>query len=490
MLGAGLDLSLDGLRRTDKCPGATVCPANNPPAGVETELSPAMQRRVLRREAMLVLAKNGVSISALVILLECSVSTVHRWLLKSRNTGELVDLPRPGRPAIFSQDIAIKVVAFYCQVRPLPGCGRWTLTWAAAHLAAQPAQVGASPARSTIHRFLQKQSLKPHLSRYFLHITDPDFFPKMEHIIALLRNPPANLFFFDECPGIQVLKRLTPDQQTNEMKMRLEEFEYIRNGTIDVLAFLAHTDGKVYAECCANHEIVTFLGVFRRHVEQAPAKEQLHYVMDNLASHRSYPFCQLVGELSGVPCPSKKMLDSQTKRVEWLQATNKRIVIHFTPFHGSWLNLVEIWFGILGARVLRESFGCPDALKAAIEYFVEQWNQLLAHPFQWSYDGIGLHAKAVKRFILMLQNAAADMELRVLTKSLTLMSNLMDGYVGEVPAQAWSQLVETVEHEHETINALIDREKGPRRKEKAREALAGFKARSNAQPWFAIKEAA
>ena len=50
----------------------------------------------------------------------------------------------------------------------------------------------------------------------------------MEHLINLYLNPPPNLFFFDECPGIQILKRLIPDLRTDCMKKRLEEFEYIR----------------------------------------------------------------------------------------------------------------------------------------------------------------------------------------------------------------------------------------------------------------------
>jgi len=66
----------------------------------------------------------------------------------------------------------------------------------------------------------------------------------MEHLINLYRNPPDNLFFFDECPGIQILKRLIPDLRTDSMQKRLEEFEYIRNGTMNVLAFFNYADGK------------------------------------------------------------------------------------------------------------------------------------------------------------------------------------------------------------------------------------------------------
>jgi transposase len=324
---------------------------------------------------------------------------------------------------------------------------------------------------------LQNKRLKPHLCIYFLQITDPNFFPKMEHLLALYKNPPSNLYFFDECPGIQILKRLAPDLQTNEMKSRLEEFEYIRNGTMDVLAFLNHADGKVYAECHSNHETSTFLGVFRRHVACAPTSEPLHYVMDNLACHRGYPFCELIAELSDVQCPSKKDLDTVDKRVAWLQSQDKRIIIHYTPYHGSWLNMVEIWFGIMGRKVLGEAFGGADALKSAFEAFVEQhWNGLLAHPFSWGYDGNSLHEKAVKRFTKMLDDSAEKFEVRILIKMLALMTNLLTDYFHEVPESTWDQLAATATLKDEVIARLIEHDEQPKQKAKAQKILAAFKS--------------
>ncbi len=307
-------------------------------------------------------------------------------------------------------------MAFYCQTRPLPGAGRWTLRWAERRLQAGHTAVGAAPSKSTLHRILQSNRLKPHRSRYFLHITDPDFFPKMERLIALYRSPPANLVFFDECPGIQILKRLTPDLQTNGMRQRLEEFEYIRHGTLDVLAFLHQADGTVHLECRADHKTDTFLAVLRRHANRFSRTEPLHYVMDNLASHRGYPLCRLVAELSGVGCPPQPQLRTLEQRVEWLTRGDKRVVIHYTPYHGSWLNRVEFRFAIMGRKVLGESFASPDELKVALEACAADWNTLLAHPFQWSYDGSGLHEKAVNRFTKMLRHSAAQMELQILAK--------------------------------------------------------------------------
>lgn len=413
---------------------------------------------------------------ATAIALGCSVQTVRRWSRRNRTTGDLDDRRRSGRPALYSEDSKLRIVAFYCQTKPLPNSGRWSLRWAARRLEADSLGIGVSPSKSTLHRILQGHGLKPHRSRYFLHITDPDFFPKLEHLVDLYKTPPRHLFFFDECPGIQVLKRLAPDLRTEAMKKRLEEFEYIRNGTLDVFAFLRQADGKVVLECQADHTTETFIEVFRRHVERFPEAESLHYVLDNLSTHRAYPFCRVVAELSGIPCPSESDLSNVAKRVQWLSREDKRIVIHFTPYHGSWLNMVEIWFGIMGNRVLSESFGAPEELQAALEAFVEDWNLLLAHPFRWSYDGTGLHDKAVRRFATMLRDSVASMELRILTKLLKLMTNLLEDYFSKVSEETWHQLATAFSSQFDAIGSLIQQEEGPRRKKNAQIALDSLSA--------------
>jgi len=423
------------------------------------------------RQGIIALSNAGIARNAIARAVHCSISSVRRWIRRGKKTGSIRDLARSGRPVIYSQEIKMRFIAFYCQTQPLPGCGRWTLRWAELRLKAEHAQVGAAPGKSTLHRILQQNQLKPHQSRYFLNITDPDFFPKMEHLLTLYRQPPANLFFFDECPGIQILKRLTPDMRSDGMCKRLEEFEYIRNGTMDVLAFLNHADGKVHLACRSDHKTTTLVEVFREHVNQYPATETLHYVMDNLSTHRGYPLCQLVAELSEVTCPSKEELCTVEKRVAWLGQENRRIVIHYTPFHGSWLNWIEFWFGIMGRKVLSESFGSAEQIKAALEAFTADWNSLLAHPFQWSYDGSGLHEKAVARFTQMLNHSAAKMELRILTKQMMLLTNLLSDYASEISRDRWSQFHTVFLAQAANIEALIQKEKGKIRKSKAEQAF-------------------
>lgn len=426
----------------------------------------------IRRQAAVVLTRKGFTASAVAAFIGCSISTVSRSCRRMADTGNVVDLPRSGRPAIYSETLKLKLIGFYCQTQPFPNSGRWTLRWAAIHLERHPECINVAPSKSTIHRILKENNLKPHQSRYFLHITDPNFFPKMEHLIKLYLNPPNHLFFFDECPGIQILKRLIPDIQTDNEKKRIEEFEYIRNGTMNVLAFFNYADGKVYAECQADHKTDTFLGIFNRHVASCPSTEQIHYVMDNLSTHRGYPFCKAVAELSNVNCPSENELNNLEKRVEWLKSTDKRIVIHFTPYHGSWLNLVEFWFGIMNKKVLNESYGSVEEIKESFESFLETWNTLLAHPFRWSYDGKGLHQKAVNRFTKMLKLAASKLEIPSLTKQLQLMFNLFSHYFQEVPMGQWEKLFYALRSQETIIRDNIMKEEGPIKRKNAENALS------------------
>jgi len=164
------------------------------------------------------------------------------------------------------------------------------------------------------------------------------------------------------------------------------------------------------------------------------------------------------------------------KRVEWLGREDKRIVIHFTPYHGSWLNWIEFWFAIMGRKVLGESFGSPDELKAALEAFATDWNTLLAHPFQWTYDGTGLHEKAVKRFTKMLHSSVAQMELRILTKQMMLLTNLLRDYLSEVSEESWGQFAAVLRSQTDTITGLIQDEEGPQRKHKAQQAFNNLTA--------------
>jgi transposase len=141
-------------------PGDAVCLVYPPPIA---------SKRVARREAILLLAEAGIAIRAIVAFVQYSVATVRRCIRRGGETDDLNDRRRCGRPRVYSEEIHLRLVAFYCQIRPLPGSGRWTLRWAARHLSEHPERVGAAPSKFTLHRVLRRNKLKPHQSRYFLH---------------------------------------------------------------------------------------------------------------------------------------------------------------------------------------------------------------------------------------------------------------------------------------------------------------------------------
>jgi transposase len=346
-----------------------------------------------RRFVIAVLSECEEQDSVIATAADVSIPTVKRWQNRQENGLDIWDTPRPGRPCLYDKDIEDRFIAFYCQSTPLSKHGRWSLRWAEAELtritdSSQPKQASVSPLprdvvgvclkRSTMQRILSRHNLRPHRNAYFMHISDPDFFPKMAHIIALYKTPPKHLYCFDECPGIQILQRITPDMRPSDetgLREWWKEFEYIRNGTTDLFAFLNVRNGKLDLSCHPDHTKNTFMARFKAHC-------------------------------------------------------------------------------------LHDQYAGPEQLHRVIMEYQDYWNDFLAHPFNWQYDGSGLHQKAVKRFIILL-TSPDTMRLQFLTKSCKLMLNLLREYPDRIENQYWQQLANVVITQQTQLQRLIDASKQP-----------------------------
>jgi len=427
-----------------------------------------------QRLAITILSHWGVDRQQIAIYLDVHEDTVKRWQGENEDDINVRDRQHLGRKRTYGVEVEDRFIAFYCQTKPLGDAGRWSLRWAESHLREGDKVVRASLSRSTMHRMLNRHDLKPHKTRYFLQITDPDFFLKMECLIELYQNPPKYLFCFDECPGIQILKRLVPDMHPGAeggMLKWVNEFEYIRNGTTDLFAFLDVNTGTVQAGFHADHKKETFIEEFRQHVGHYPQEASLNYIMDNLASHCCYEFCQVVAELSGVICPPAAELKTVVQRRQWLQSDNTRIIITFTPFHGSWLNMAEIVFRLVGEKVLKDSYRTPDELHKAVEKYFKEWNENWAHPFNWRYDGKGLHEKVVQRFTSALSYSSSEITLKYLTKSSQLMINMIERNWEKVSLETWEKLFSVINEQEELLRKAIKASPQPIVKKKAEDAL-------------------
>jgi transposase len=420
------------------------------------------EKRLHQRKQIAILHKNNVPARRIAWFSQSHLRMVKRWIIRIESEQTISDHPRSGRPAVFTEDICLKVIAFFCQQSPLPGCSSWSLRWAEAHFKEHQELLDCTISRASIQRILKMHALRPHKQRYFLQITDPDFFPKMEHIVRLYINPPDYLFCFDECTGIQALQRLTPDLPAEKGQPRRREFQYKRNGTSDLMAFLHPATGDIFGRCTPDHTTKTLIKVFTEHVKQQPDDAALHYICDNYNTHYQDKFCKAVAKLSHV---KYKPLKTGKERRTWLQSEDKRIMVHFLPFHGSWLNMIEIWFGLLKNKCLKDGwFESVTTLRQAISDFIQTWNTYFAHPFTWTYNGEDLYGKVIRRFIKLLQIESQQMEINFLTKQLFLMKNLAQDYWVQVDNHDWERLFDLVTQKDAYIKELIA--SGPKEKQR------------------------
>jgi transposase len=313
--------------------------------------STSIKAGLVTRAKIVLAAGDGLGTSAISTQLGVSRPTVIQW--RERYAAEglagLDDEPRSGRPKTID-DAAILAMT----LDPPPdrlGVTHWSTRLLAAELKISDA---------TIARTWRKYCVQPWRRGTFKFSTDPELVAKVHDIVGLYLNPPekAVVLCVDEKSQIQALDRTAPILPMRPGLPEKATHDYKRNGTATLFTALEVATGKVTDAVYERHGKAEFLA-FMKQVAKAYPRRELHVVLDNYHTHK------------------------HAEVQAWL-AKNPRITLHFTPTSGSWMNMVEIFFGIITRQAIRRgSYANVKELMTAISRFIDGWNDR-CHPFTWT----------------------------------------------------------------------------------------------------------
>lgn len=202
------------------------------------------------------------------------------------------------------------------------------------------------------------------------------------------------VYSIDEKTGIQALEHAAPVILQKSGSVLKVEQEYKRHGTTGIIAARNVSTGEIEAPMIQPTRTEED---FKNHIEKLvnlhPDAEHI-LIMDNLNTHVSEMLVRLIAEKCDIQDDlgikgKRGILKSMETREKFLTDSSHMIRIVYTPKHCSWLNQIEIWFGILSRKLLnkRSSFKTIQELESKIKKFIEYYNRYLAKPFKWTYSG-------------------------------------------------------------------------------------------------------
>jgi transposase len=325
---------------------------------------PSVPSGLAKRARIVLLAADGVPNAQIARTAGVSRPTVIGWRDRYETGGiaALEDEPRSGRPAEISEaDVVVATLANEGRPPERLGITHWSARFLAAELGISFASVA---------RIWRKWKIQPHRTETFKFSTDPQLEAKLRDVVGLYLDPPENavVVSVDEKSQIQALDRTAPMLPLRPGLPARATYDYKRNGTTTLFAALEVATGKISADACyPRHRHQEFLK-FLKKVAAAHPGVSLHVVLDNYGTHK------------------------HAEVRKWL-AANPRVTLHFTPTGCSWLNMVEIFFGIITRQAIRRgTFHSVKDLTTAIGAFIDAYNER-CHPFTWTKDADELLAK-------------------------------------------------------------------------------------------------
>lgn len=339
--------------------------------------------RVERAQILLYYAE-GESVSSIAHKMVTNRFKVNYCVNKALELGalsSLEDLPRQGKPISISPEARTWVLSLACQKPKELGYSYelWTTRLLRTHIINHCEQAGHPSllklSRGTVSKILSKSKIRPHKIRYYLEQRDPEFEVKMVQVlyvykeIQMLReagNDTSSMLVilsYDEKPGIQAIENTAPDlpPMPGEQSYWCRDHEYVRHGTVSLMAGIDLLNGKVHGIVVDRHRSQEFIMFLKLVDRQYASGAKIRLILDNHSAH----------------------ISKETQ--QYLLSVPNRFEFIFTPKHGSWLNLIESFFGKMARTMLRGiRVSSKSELKDRIEKYLIEVNETPV-VFRWKY---------------------------------------------------------------------------------------------------------
>lgn len=335
----------------------------------------------VQRAKILLLSAAGMSNVKIAEKLDIHRNSVELCLRKYTVSGmesALRDDSGRGRKAVLSDEDKAYVRNLACQKPTELGYAQelWTVRSLQRHIrstcieAGYPSLISIVP--STVNNILNDVDLKPHKIRYYLEKRDPEFDKKMNDVLIVYKQIEIQFesdeeteivtISYDEKPGIQAIGNVTDDLlPTMEHGFVGRDSEYKRFGTVSLLAGMNLMTGEIIPLVRETHKSADFIDFLKILDKKYDKDKKIKIVLDNHSAHTSKE--------------TRKYLEQHPGRFEFV----------FTPKHGSWLNIIESFFGKF-ARVCLKGIRVKskDELVQRIYKYMDEVN---AQPviYRWKY---------------------------------------------------------------------------------------------------------
>ena len=373
-----------------------------------------LEIRVYQRARILLLKSEGASNEAIADKLDIGIGVVKRCLNKSKENGveaSLHDNNGRGRKTEITDDDITWVISKACQ-KP-KDYGYSAEFWypmsfrkfinSIAETEGHPRM--ATVAETTLRKILSNARIKPFQVSYYCERRDPEFDAKMHDVLVIYKQiemqfdkdgklipfekDAVHTLSYDEKPGIQAIATTGEDRppipNTDKSNGYQRDYEYVRLGTLSLLAAIDLLSGEAIPLVSETHKSSDFVTFLKKLDEKYPKSDMIRIILDNHSAHTS----------------------KETQ--EYLNTVSGRFEFVFTPKHGSWLNMIEGFFSKMTKQMLGGiRVESKKELEDRIYRYFDEINKEPV-PYKWTYkmDTIDLSQEDIDSIVYEVVNAKA-----------------------------------------------------------------------------------